>query len=112
MEASMFKKSIAVAALCAVASSGCATIFNKKTVDIRADPGVTVDGQSGSMTVSQQEDHHVMYSDGRSCTLESGVSVAYVVLDIFLTGPIGLIIDGVTGNWKVAKATCDGVYAD
>jgi hypothetical protein len=108
----MFQKSIAVAVLCAVASSGCATIFNKKTVDVKADPGITVDGQTGSMTVSQQEDHQVGYPDGRTCTLESGVSVAYIVLDIFLTGPIGLIIDGVTGNWKVTKGTCDGVYAD
>jgi len=108
----MFKKSIAVVALCAVAGSGCATIFNKKTVTVRTDPGVTVNGQSGSVTVAQSEEHQVAYPDGHTCTLENGISVAYVILDIFLTGPIGLIIDGVTGNWKVTDMNCGGIVQE
>lgn len=105
----MLKKSVAVAVLSAVALSGCATIFNKKTIDVRTDPGVTVNGQSGTVTVKQSEEHQVAYPDGSTCTLENGVSIAYVVLDIFLTGPIGLIIDGVTGNWKVTDLNCGGI---
>jgi len=101
-------KKLLALALVATTASGCATIFNKKTVDLSTDPGVTVVG--GTSDVSQQEDHVVKYSDGHTCTLESGVSVAYVIVDLFLTGPIGLIVDGVTGNWKVVKATCPGVY--
>jgi hypothetical protein len=109
----MFKKSIGVAVLCAVASSGCATIFNKQHIDVRMDPGVAVDGATGSTTIDQKEDHVVTYQlGGAPCTIESGVSVAYIILDIFLTGPIGLIIDGVTGNWTVSKGGCDGVYKE
>lgn len=49
------------------------------------------------------------YPDGSTCEIESHVGWAWVVLDIFTTGPIGLIIDGVTGNWKKLETDCKGV---
>jgi hypothetical protein len=41
-------------------------------------------------------------ADGRETTVDvtTGVMWHWVVLDLFLTGPIGLIVDGVTGDWK------------
>src|SRR5262245_16240408 len=95
--------------LLVAATSGCGTLFNKKHVDLSTDPGVTVEG--GTSDVSQKESHEVTYSDGRTCTLSPSVSIGYVILDIFTTGPIGLIVDGITGDWKVLKG-CPGVYRD
>lgn len=90
-----------------VLATGCATIFNHRYVDLKTDPGVEVEG--GTSDVDQRESHQVTYPDGRTCTLRPGVSVGYVLVDLFLTGPIGLIVDGVTGNWTVLKGDCDGV---
>jgi hypothetical protein len=92
--------------------AGCATILNKREVEVHTAPGVSVDGQTGSVTLDQREPHVVSYDGGGSCALRPGVSVGYIVLDIFLTGPIGLIIDGVTGNWTIAKGGCGGLTAD
>jgi hypothetical protein len=91
-------------------ATGCGTILNKKTVNVSTQPGASVSG--GGIARSQQEDVTITYDDGGSCTLESGVSVGYVILNIFLTGPIGLIVDGVTGNWKILKGDCRLVSVD
>jgi hypothetical protein len=41
-------------------------------------------------------------ADGRETTVDvtTGIMWHWVVLDLFLTGPLGLIVDGVTGDWK------------
>ncbi len=91
-------------------AAGCGTLFNKRHVDVTIDPGVSVDGAMISTELDQQATHMVTYPDGRVCRLEPGVSVGYLLLDIFFTGPIGIIVDAVTGDWKVAKGDCPGVY--
>lgn len=91
-------------------ATGCATILNKRTVHVELDDGVSVDGESVSADIDQREPHTVTYADGRTCNIHPGVSGPYIVLDIFLTGPIGLIIDAITGDWTVAKGDCPGVY--
>lgn len=97
---------IAIASL----TTGCATIFNHRNITVQVDPDVQLDGQSGEVTVDQREPHLITYADGSRCEVHPGVSVSYIILDIFLTGPIGLIIDGVTSNWTVAKVgDCHGV---
>lgn len=91
-------------------SAGCGTILNKQHMKIRMDDGVSVDGQTISGEIDQKTTHVVTCPDGRTCTIDSGVSVPYVILDIFLTGPIGIVIDAVTGGWTVSKSDCPGVY--
>jgi hypothetical protein len=93
-----------------VFAAGCGTLFNKRQAEIGMDPGVEVDGQSISTTIDQREEHTVSYPDGRTCKITPGVSGAYIILDIFLTGPIGIIVDAVTGDWTVAKSDCPGVW--
>ena len=100
-------RSIAVLVASTLLATGCGTLFNPKTINVNVPAGASIDG--GSTTLSQDEDHVVRYDNGTTCTIESGVSISYVLLDLFLTGPIGLIIDGVTGNWKVLEGGCPGV---
>jgi hypothetical protein len=90
-------------------SAGCGTIFNKRQITVRADDGVTIDGSSGSVTIDQGESHTVGYPDGTECTIDSGISVAYFIVDLFLTGPVGIIVDAVTGGWKISKSDCHGI---
>ena len=94
-------------------SAGCGTIFNKQHKDIRMAPGVSVDGATVSTTIDQKTEHTVEYADGRpSCTIRPGVSAAYVIVDIFATGLIGIVVDAITGDWTVAKSDCPGVSED
>ena len=43
------------------------------------------------------------------CVIPSGISAGYLMLDIFLTGLIGVVVDAVTGDWTVLKGGCPGV---
>jgi hypothetical protein len=93
------------AILVLVLSTGCGTIFNKN-VRYVTDDTATMEGE-GSV-VDQKKPHRVTYTDGSTCTLEPSMSWSYFFLDLFLTGPIGIIVDAATGNWKILKG-CDGV---
>ena len=106
----MMNKRWSVALVLVLASStGCATLFAKKEIDVILPAGATIDGRSGTTTLSQQETHLVQYADGRTCTIDTSVGWPWVVLNLFTTGPIGLIVDGVTGNWKHLDDNCPGV---
>jgi hypothetical protein len=98
-----------VIAVCLVSLSGCATLFAKKEAEVTLSDGAHVNGSSTSTTLSKKESHTVTYDDGSTCEIESHVSFAWVAIDLFLTGPIGLIIDGVTGNWKKLETDCRGI---
>ena len=76
-----------------LALSGCATLFAKDAAE------VTTSG--GTERLSKKEDHDI-----GGCKLESGIYWGWVVLDLFLTGPIGIIVDAVTGDWKHLDADC------
>lgn len=89
-----------------VLATGCGTIFNKN-VRYHTEPGVSIEGVSEQDHVNQKVPHVVKYADGSTCTLEPGVAWYYVVVNL-ATGPIGFIVDGITGGWKVLKG-CDGV---
>lgn len=102
----MTKAVASILVLALVLATGCGTIFNKK-VRYQTEVGVSMEGE-GSV-VDQQQPHVVTYADGSKCTLEPSISWSYFFLDLFFTGPIGLIVDGVTGNWKILKG-CDGVH--
>lgn len=86
-------------ALALVLSTGCATLFNEKGYNVTTAQGVTVNGQDRAF-IANKQDHVVTFEGGRTCEIESGVAWYWVVLDLFTTGPIGLVVDGVTGNWK------------
>lgn len=57
--------------------------------------------------ISKKQKHHklTLTSGGKSgdIDLTSKVDPAFVVLDLFLTGPIGLVTDGVTKKWRKIK---------
>jgi hypothetical protein len=94
-------------ALMLVLSTGCGTIFNKDhKFKYVSDPGVSIEGGDG--VLDQKKEYRVTYSDGSTCTLEPSMSWSYFFLDLFFTGPIGIIVDAATGNWKILKG-CDGV---
>ena len=64
-------------------------------------PGATIDGQAvSSLSVSKQVPHEVVFADGRRCITSSSVSAGYVIADVVLWFLVGLIIDGVTGDWR------------
>jgi len=100
---------LAIASLLIVSQVGCGTLFNKNPAKVTLDPGVTLDGSSTASEIDQKEDHTVGYPDGSTCKIESGISGAYLILDLFMTGPVGIIIDAVTGGWKVSKGDCRGI---
>lgn len=91
-------------------STGCGAILNSSTKTVSLPPGATVNGATGNVPLSQKQSHQVQFADGRSCVIESGVSIGYVLADVLLTGLIGVVIDGVTGDWKTLSADgCPGV---
>jgi hypothetical protein len=93
------------------ASIGCGTIFNKNPAKVTLASGVSVDGDTGDTELDQKEDHVVTLPDGRTCKLESGISVGYFLVDLFFTGPIGIVVDAVTGGWKIMKGDCpEGIF--
>jgi hypothetical protein len=97
----------ALFALSLVGLTGCATVFAKKEVTVSVANG-TVDG-SRQARLKQSETHLVTYDDFSTCTIDTSIGWPWIVLDLFLTGPIGLIVDGVTGNWKHLDDNCRGV---
>jgi hypothetical protein len=111
-------KTLALITAMAITGTGCATILKSKSTQVTLDKvpagtEVIVDGQSvgkAPMTVSMsnKQDHQVTFraTDGTesNCRVSSGVSIGWVALDIF-GGLIGVVIDGVTGNWKSLDAS-------
>lgn len=95
------------------ASAGCGAILNGGPANVSLPQGATVNGASGVVPLSKKSSHQVQYADGRTCVIQSSVSIGYVLADILLTGLIGIVIDGVTGDWKTLSAdTCPGVTVD
>ena len=88
---------VAVIASAAVASSGCATLFAKDAAKV-----TTASGSTHSL--SKKEDHNI-----EGCQIDSGIYWGWVVLDLFLTGPIGIIVDAVTGDWKHLDSDCAAI---
>ncbi|MBL9016737.1 MAG: hypothetical protein JNL83_21295 [Myxococcales bacterium] len=102
-----------VIALAVTVSLGCGTILNSGTARITPPQGATVDGQYGPIEASQKRSHHIVYADGRTCVVESGVSAGYVIADVVFWFLLGLVVDGVTGNWKTLdEEACPGVIVD
>lgn len=102
----MIQRLLAVLMVCSI---GCGTIMNGGPATIIPPPGATVDGVAGPVPANKQMPHEVVYQDGRRCVIVSSVSVGYVVVDILL-GVVGVVVDAVTGDWKVLDpAMCPGV---
>lgn len=101
-----------VIAICLVSSTGCATLFAKKEAKVSLSDGASVEGSVGYATLRTNESHTVTYPDGSTCSIDAHIGWPWIVLDLFMTGPIGLIVDGVTGNWKHLETDCKGVVAE
>ena len=108
----------AALALLVVAGLGCATIMRGTTslVTVRSDaPGalVFVDGAPCGVTpLVVPLDHTVAHDvvvrrDGmqQAFRLTSGVEAAWVVLDLFATGAVGIVVDAITGAWSALSQT-------
>ena len=96
--------------------SGCGTLLLPSTIEVPVtseppDARVTVNGQlvstetPAAVTLDNSESHVVTISkDGYrsgSCMLRSRIKATYVIMDILLTGALGVVIDAVTGGWSV-----------
>jgi hypothetical protein len=91
----------------------CGTVLNGGPATIIPPPGASVDGVAGPIPASQQMAHEVVYQDGRRCIIESRVSAGYVIVDVLLLFLVGVIVDAVTGDWKVLDAgMCPGVIVN
>ncbi len=93
-----------------VLTMGCGTILNSGPATIIPPPGGTVDGSPTPIVASKKVPHEIVYPDGRRCIIESRVSAGYLIADVVLLFLLGVIIDAVTGDWKVLSAdSCPGV---
>lgn len=91
----------------------CGTVLNGGPATIIPPPGATVDGVAGPIPADQKSAHEVVYQDGRRCIITSGVGAGYVIADVLLLFLVGVIVDAVTGDWKVLDAgMCPGVIVN
>ena len=100
-------------ALLLIFTIGCGTVLNGGPATLIPPPGATIDGVPGPIPANKQIPHEVVYPDGRHCVVVSSVSVGYLVVDIVLLFLLGVIVDAVTGDWKVLDAgMCPGVIVN
>ena len=93
-----------------ILSIGCGTVINGGPAMILPPPGATIDGVAGPVPASKKLPHEIVYQDGRRCIVESTVGPVYVIVDIVLLFLVGVIVDAITGDWKVLDAgACPGV---
>ena len=106
----------------AASTMGCAAIFaggNQKDVHMDAEPRgaeVYVDGALRGQTpvvleLDRRKSHTVVFKlDGyqdATCQLNASAGAGWIVLDILLTGLIGVIVDAATGAWNsIGDAMC------
>lgn len=100
----------AAVALMMLATTGCATVFNGGTATVVPAPGVLVNGSNQVQLVDKQGVQVVQYANGQGCYIDNHISAGWIVVDIVLTGFLGLVVDAVTGDWKNLDSTaCPGV---
>lgn len=100
----------AAIAMSVILATGCGTIFNGGPATVAPAPGVAINGYQTVQLVDKGMPVQVAYAQGGFCMIGSGISVSYLLLDIFLTGVIGIVIDAITGDWNVLdEGSCPGV---
>lgn len=107
-----------ILALFVVLATGCGAVFAAKTrpVIVQSTPpdaqvlvdGVPLGTTPTTVPVNNHKNHTVVvrapgYPDG-TCLVNTRVGVVWVVLDIVLTGLIGVVVDAVTGGWSEVDA--------
>ncbi len=96
-----------------ILATGCGTIFNGGPATVAPAPGVAVNGFQTVQLADKGMPLQVTYAQGGMCMVESSISLSYLLLDVFLTGFIGVIIDAVTGDWMVLDpGSCPGVMIE
>ena len=114
----MTTKTFVIAIACLV--PGCAAVLKTKDAPVTvssATPGseILVDGQHAGVTPATLQlptsSDHVITVRGagkeETCRLEGSASGGWIVLDILITGGIGVIVDFVTHDWNnLDKSTC------
>ena len=101
-------------ALSLVLTVGCGTILNSGPQTVHVPAGSTLDGAAaGDMPVDPKIPHEIIYPDGHRCIVDSHISAGYVIADVVLWFLVGLVVDGVTGDWRTLNADdCPGVSVD
>jgi hypothetical protein len=99
-------------------SSGCGVMFqgSNQTVGIHSSPsGATVKGTPGigeyttpcSVSLSRKNSYDLTFTkEGYkpvSAYINASVKFGYVLLDVLLTGLVGVIVDAATGGWNGLK---------
>jgi hypothetical protein len=93
--------------------NGCATLFkgNSSKIDLSSDPSsanVYVNGNLMGKTpvklkLESKLTYHIEFKkegyETKTYTITNSVGGGWVVLDIFLTGFLGVIVDAATGAW-------------
>jgi len=107
----------ALLALC-VALTGCGAILNgsSKTIDIQCNPNntsITSNPEIGDYncptTLKLQRKHSYVLTFSKegysthSAEIRKGAQVGIIILDVLLTGLIGVIVDAATGSWNNLK---------
>ena len=52
-------------------AAGCGTLFNKRTIEVATDPGVTINGRSGTVEIDQREESSSASATDRRSLIES-----------------------------------------
>lgn len=93
--------------------SGCAAIFNdtRETVTFDSNPrgaqvsvnGVPIGATPVAAELTNEDDHQIQVSapgyQPVTAFLTSSLGAGWLILDIFLGGLVGIIVDAATGSW-------------
>ena len=101
----------ALLAACVALPSGCATILRNSKQDItiscnRPPATVRVDGATGMLGVNRLEretSHQITGESGgktASGWVSADISIPWLLVDIFLGGLVGIVVDAITGAWN------------
>jgi uncharacterized protein YceK len=104
----------------ALVAPGCAAVLKTKDAPVTvssATPGseILVDGQHAGVTpatlhLATTSDHVITVRGAgkeETCHLEGSASAGWIVLDVLVTGGVGLIVDFVTHDWNnLDKSAC------
>lgn len=108
---------VVLLALC-VALTGCGAIFNgsSKTIDIQCSPSgtsISANPEIGdytcptTLTLQRKHSYVLTFSkegyNSKKVEIRKGAQAGIIILDVLLTGLIGVIIDAATGSWNNLK---------
>jgi len=98
-----------------VALTGCGAILNgsSKTIDIQCSPSGTsisanpeIGDYTCPTTLKLQRKHSYVLTfsregyNSKKVEIKKGTQIGIIILDVLLTGVVGVVVDAVTGSWN------------